>query len=93
MKKNILLFAMFAAVSAVSCSKTEGVIDNKPQDVSCVLVAEVEPGTKTSTSSDFKVTWSAGDALAVYTWPAGTELPSDAAVWRSAEPEIGRAHV
>ena len=88
MKKNIVLFAMFAAVSAVSCSKTEGVVDNKPQDVSCVLVAEVEPGTKTSTSSDFKVTWSAGDALAVYTWPAGTELPSDAAVWRAAEPVV-----
>ena len=89
MEKNILFFVACAAlVSAVSCNKKEGLAASDSQESDFVLIAEVDPGTKTATDSNFKVSWAAGDALAVYTWPSGTELPKDAGVWRSAEPVV-----
>lgn len=89
MNKNLLfLVACAAFVSAVSCNKNEEVIDDNSNEEVGVLIAEVPFSTKTATSSDFKVNWTAGDALAVYTWPSGTELPSDAGVWRSSEPVV-----
>ncbi|MGN0191266.1 MAG: hypothetical protein ACI39U_06385 [Candidatus Cryptobacteroides sp.] len=90
MKKICLSLAAIAAVlSAVSCNKNEGAIaDNTPKEDGCVLIAEVEPGAKTVTDSDFKVNWAEGDDLAVYTWPTGAALPEDASVWRAAEPVV-----
>lgn len=90
MKKIYMsLAAITAVLSAVSCNKNEGpVADNTPKEDGCVLIAEVEPDAKTVTGSDFKVNWVAGDDLAVYTWPTGTELPAEAADWRGVEPVV-----
>lgn len=82
MKKTIFILAALAAFA--SCNK-----NNVPELVTrtseCVIYAE-DVNTKTVTDASFNVTWTDTDNLAVYTWTAGEALPTDAAVWRSANP-------
>ena len=59
--------------------------ENKKNTQDYVLYAE-DIMTKTATDASFNVNWVEGDNLAVYTWTDGTDLPTDAAVWRSANP-------
>lgn len=83
--------AITAVLSVVSCNKKEVIGEDNSQNTQeegCVLIAEVEPVSKTVTDGEFKVNWAEGDDLAVYTWPTGTALPDDAAVWRAAEPVV-----
>lgn len=82
MKKTISILAVLAAFAG--CNKNNvPVIENKTAE--CVIYAE-DVDTKTVTDVSFNVNWTDSDNLAVYTWPAGAALPTDASVWRSANP-------
>lgn len=85
--KKYLFFV--AAIAMVGCSKNDvPSFDNENAngiDQKYVIYAE-DINTKTVTNSSFNVSWADGDNLAVYTWPVGTDLPSDATVWQAANP-------
>lgn len=88
MKKALYFIAAVAALAA--CNKngihTPEVDENKRADDSSYLLYAEDVLTKTVTDGSFNVNWTDTDNLAVYTWPAGTDLPTDASVWRAANP-------
>ena len=84
--KKYLVF--IAAVAAVACSKNEvpSIDGGKNEaDQKYVIYAE-DVNTRTVTDASFNVKWADGDNLAVYTWPVGTNLPTDATLWQAGNP-------
>lgn len=86
--KKIFYLSIFAA-ALVGCNKNDLQMsqtnENEQNNADYVLYAE-DVTSKTVTDASFNVNWIDGDNLAVYTWPVGSALPTDAAVWRSANP-------
>lgn len=86
--KKIFYLSIFAA-ALVGCNKNDLQMpqtnENEQNNADYVLYAE-DVTSKTVTDASFNVNWTDGDNLAVYTWPVGSALPTDAAVWRSANP-------
>ena len=89
MKKYILF--VVAAAAMVACNKSEvpSIDGGKNEaDQKYVIYAE-DVNTRTVTDASFTVTWTNNDNLAVYTWPAGVDLPANEEAetkWRAVNP-------
>ena len=87
MKKTIL--STLVILAAAGCTKTESLNDIKPAGSDITLYAQDINALKSKTSVDnetYKVSWTVGDEIAVFTWKSGENLPTSNGEWSKGNP-------